>query len=140
MLVLQVDITAPGLCGTRGGTQGFADGRRALYQLSYSPSPITESPIIIFNIGKSITFIYLQCVRVEVRGQFLRLVLTFHHVGPGDLAEVVRLAGKCLYPLSHPAGPLCFYLDLANICFPGFSLRHPAQPQSPLNSELTQSH
>ena len=59
-----------------------------------------------------------------------------HHVGPRDLTEVVRLAGQRLYPLSRPASPLCFHLDLANIRFPGFSFCHPAQPLSPLKAAL----
>lgn len=52
---------------------------------------------------------------MHVEGQLAGLVLAFHHVGPGDQTQVARFGGKCLYPLSRPACPCCFHLDLANI-------------------------
>lgn len=33
------------------------------------------------------------------------LVLTFYHMGPEDQAQLIRLGGQCLYPLTCPAGP-----------------------------------
>ena len=32
-------------------------------------------------------------------------VLSFHHVGPGDQTQGIRLGGACLYPLSQLTGP-----------------------------------
>lgn len=33
----------------------------------------------------------------------------FYLLGSRDPTWVPRLGGKCLYPLSHPTGPLCFF-------------------------------
>jgi hypothetical protein len=54
------------------------------------------------------------------------LVLSFHHVGPGNQNQVIRRGGKCLYLLSHGSGPsfllflfvcLFFYVDQARLRF-----------------------
>lgn len=34
---------------------------------------------------------------------------SFHHVGPMDQTPVLRLGGKCFYPLSYLTGLLCLY-------------------------------
>lgn len=38
-------------------------------------------------------------------GNFLKLVLSFHHAGPEDRTRVLSLSSKCLYPLSCLDGP-----------------------------------
>lgn len=46
------------------------------------------------------------------------LVLSLHHVGPRDETQVVRLGVRCLYSLSHLAGPKYVHLQctlLSNI-------------------------
>lgn len=43
---------------------------------------------------------------VEVREQLLGAVLSFHHVGFRDGAQILSFEGKHPYPLSRLTGPL----------------------------------
>jgi hypothetical protein len=43
-------------------------------------------------------------VHVEVRGQYVRVCSPLQPRVSMDRTQVVRLGGKCLYPLSHLAG------------------------------------
>ena len=45
-------------------------------------------------------------VHVGVRRQLWHLIISSHHVGPGDWTQVSRIGCSCLYPLSHLSGPL----------------------------------
>lgn len=40
---------------------------------------------------------------VAVREQFVGLILSFYHAGPGGQTQIVRLGDKHLYPGCHPA-------------------------------------
>lgn len=39
------------------------------------------------------------CTLVEVKGQYAKLVLLFHHVGPTEPIQVISLRGKPTEPL-----------------------------------------
>lgn len=40
---------------------------------------------------------------VEVREQFVGLILSIYHAGPWNQTQIFRLGGKHLYPWCHPA-------------------------------------
>ena len=49
---------------------------------------------------------------VEVRRQLVRIILLFCHVDSWNQTLVVRLDGRCLYPLNHLSGPHSLFLRL----------------------------
>lgn len=55
-------------------------------------------------------------IHVEIRGQLWELVLSFHHVGPTDQVQVLRLESNFLYSLSHLTGPWLLFLAKKQTC------------------------
>lgn len=55
---------------------------------------------------------------------------SFHHVGPRDGTQVLKLGGKCLYPLSHLADPSTIvFRDSWHVCFGNWLLREQVNHQ-----------
>lgn len=50
--------------------------------------------------------------REEVIDNLKKSVLSFHHAGPGDGTQVIRLVGRCLHLLSHLSRPLSSLLKM----------------------------
>lgn len=47
---------------------------------------------------------------------FQELILSFHHVGPGDCTQVIGLGDKHLYPLASHWALIFFYLFDTKCC------------------------
>jgi hypothetical protein len=64
--------------------------------------------VYIYYIGRVVhapaTVHTRHSTHVEVRGQFAGVIFSFHHVGPKEQTQVVRLYGKHLYLLGHFSG------------------------------------
>lgn len=69
------------------------------------PLTIYGKSLAICSAFQFIYYCELVCTSVEVREQLEELPLPFHHIGSGDQAQVTRLSGKHLDPMSHLAGP-----------------------------------
>lgn len=82
-------------------------------------SQTTFSSLILIFISFRFQIIFysfcVMCICVEVRGHLWKLILTFHHVDPGDQTQVVRLSSKCLYLLSHLTGPILVSLNKVSL-------------------------
>lgn len=79
--------------------------RQVVHRWVTSPA----SYIFLFSF-KFYSFIHsCACARIEVRGQHSEVGSLFPHVGPGDGAQVVRVGGKCVYPLSQLTGSIFLY-------------------------------
>lgn len=64
----------------------------------------------IFKIASISFFSMLGCTYVcvgRLTGYFVGVVLSFHHVGPSDQAQVIRLGSKQLCLLGQPSYRLC---------------------------------
>lgn len=54
--------------------------------------------------------LYVVCVQVHAyHGEYVE-VHSLHELSPEDTTLVVKLSGKCLFPLSHLASSYIFYL------------------------------
>jgi hypothetical protein len=67
---------------------------------------IFKFPILEFKMGFVLLCFYFVCASITVRiwqseNNFVKLVLSFHHIGPGDQSQIIRLGGKHFYPLSY---------------------------------------
>jgi hypothetical protein len=55
---------------------------------------------------------------VEVKGQFVCVVLSSHHMDPRVGTQLIRFGGKNLYPLSHFFGCCCGILKYYKLSEP----------------------
>lgn len=64
----------------------------------------------------------LEGQHVEVRRQLQESVFSFHHGGPRDQIQVLRLKGRYLYLLSHLTSPIFVLRQTESLTQPGLKL------------------